>query len=315
MTFPAVPTRRRRLARRPETLADLLTIVGTQNGVANIIMQLSLPPVGHGVRESRVVSGSPRRYPMKRVRTTSLYLALAVEGSDRDRAVMREEVGKVHRAVHSTPESPVRYSGNSPDLQMWVAACLFRYYLDQYTMLYGEMSETELDTLTRNAAPLGTGLNVRPDAWPQSWAEFTAYWESKVPELAISPEIRHEFETLAGLDFLAEAWGAPGAGLKRIFGPVYHFMTRATLPQEFRDLMGWEWSDADQRRFERVLRMAAPIDPLLNPIVMRLIYRAFILDFRVRGRLGLPVLGTLRVSDLGIKDGGGIRRLAARWAA
>lgn len=303
---------RGRPRRAPRELRDLLTTVGMTNGVANIIMQLSLPPVGHGVSESRVRSGSPRRYPLKRARTTGQYLALSVMGSDDDRDEMRRAVAEVHTAVHSQDDSPVRYSGNSRELQVWVAMCLFRYYLDQYTLVHGPLDEKTLDALTKAAEPLATGVNVQPAEWPQTWAEFSARWQATVPKLSIDPVVRREFETLSNLTFVGEAWGPIGYALARLPGPVYQFMTRATLPPEFRDLMGWDWTDADERMLGRVLALVRLVDPLINPHLMQGFYRLQVADFRLRRRLGIPVMGTLQVSDTRIRDGGGLRRLARR---
>ncbi|GAA4810413.1 oxygenase MpaB family protein [Nocardioides caeni] len=303
-----------RTPRTPTRLADTFTTVGTTSSVANIVMQLSLPPVGEGVSESRVVSGSPRRRPVKRARTTATYLALATLGTEDDRAVMREAIAEVHRAVHSTPESPVRYSGNAADLQLWVAACLFRFFLDQFTTLYGPLDRAALDQLVANAAPLATGLNVKPADWPQDWPAFETYWDSMLPRLAISQEVRRDFESLADLSFLAEAWGGPGRLLSAVFGPTYHLMTRGNLPSHFRDLMRWSWTDADQRRFERVLWLQRWADRLGNRSVIRLFYRLHVWDFRLRRRLGIPVLGRLRLSEAMIRDGGGQRRWLRRSA-
>lgn len=315
----SVPIRDRTGARGkrrvPRELRDLMTTVGLTNGVANIIMQLSLPPVGHGVSESRVQSGSPRRYPLKRARTTGQYLALSVMGSDEDRDVMRSAVAEVHKAVHSRSDSPVKYSGNSRELQVWVAMCLFKYYLDQYTFVYGPLEEATLDHLTKAAEPLATGVNVEAAEWPQTWAEFCARWEATVPQLAIDPVVHREFETLSDLTFVGEAWGVIGYALAKVPGPAYRFMTRATLPPEFRELMGWDWTAADQRKFDRVLAVLRRIDPVINPLAMQLGYRLQVADFRLRRRLGLPVLGTLKVSATPIRDGGGLRRLARRRRA
>lgn len=288
----------------PRQLADTFTLVGQSSAVANIVMQLSLPPVGEGVSESRVVSGSPRRRPVKRGRTTLQYLALAALGTEQDRAAMREAVAEVHRAVVSTPSSPVRYSGNARDLQLWVAACLFRYFLDQYTFVHGRLSEGELDVLVRAGAPLATGVNVPEADWPSSWARFQGYWDSMLPRMSISPEVRRDFESLADLSFLAEAWGGVGRLVSRLLGRPYHWFTRANLPPYFRALMGWSWTVRDQRRFERVLRLIRVVDRVLNPWSTRLVYRVYVADFRLRRRFGLPVLGRLRVSDVMVRDGG-----------
>lgn len=270
-------------------------------------MQLSLPPVGEGVSESRIVSGSPRRRPIKRGRTTLQYLALAVMGSESDRTAMREAVAEVHRAVTSSPSSPVRYSGNARDLQLWVAVCLFRYYLDQYTIEFGQLTEPELDVLLRAGQPLATGVQVPAADWPASWPEYQQYWDSMLPKLSISAEVRRDFESLADLSFLAESWGFVGRAISRILGRPYHWFTRANLPQHFRDLMGWSWTQTDQRWFERIVKLLRIADRVLNPWATKLIYRVYILGFRLRRKLGLPVLGQLQVSDDLIRDGGGKR--------
>ncbi len=303
-----VPLRRR----PPRELRDLLTSIGLTNGVANIIMQLSLPPVGHGVSESRVASGSPRRYPLKRARTTGQYLALAVLGSEADRDVMRKAVAEVHTHVHSTETSPVRYSGNSRELQVWVAMCLFRFFLDQYTLVHGDLDEDTLDGLVCAAEPLATGVNVRSSEWPQSWAEYSRRWDAMLPNLSIDPVVHHEFTTLSNLSFVGEAWGPIGYLLARIGARPYRFMTRATLPPEFRAMMGWDWTAADERRLQRVLRVLRVIDTAINPYAMRLGYRLQVADFRMRHRLGVPVLGKTRILDTMIRDGGGARRFARR---
>lgn len=312
LPLPPWSAHRRPHGPAPRRLRDTMTTVGTSSSVANIIMQLSLPAVGEGVSESRVVSGSPRRRPVKRGRTTMTYLALATMGTEDDRTAMRREIARVHAQVRSTPDSPVAYNANAADLQLWVAACLFRYFLDQYRLLYGEMPRDALDDLTRSAAPLATGLNVRPDAWPSSWQAFEDYWDSMIPRLGISDQVRQDFEDLAHQRILAEAWGPIGRLVASTLGPSYAFLTRAHLPPYFRELMGWTWTEADQRRFERVLRLQALADRLGNRAVIRLGYRLHVVDFRLRRRVGLPVLGRLRISETMIRDGGGQRRRAWR---
>lgn len=298
--------------RRPQTLPDLVTAYGMTGGVANIIMQLALPAVGYGVHESRVVSGSPRRRPIKRTRTTSQYLAVAVFGDEADRARMRTEVGDVHKAVVSTSDSPVKYSGNSPELQKWVAACLFRFYLDQYTALYGDLPVTDLDVLTRSAAPLATTLNVRESAWPQSWDDFETYWNDMLPRLAIDEPIREDFESLAHLTFVTEAWGPLGAPIPLIGGRHYHFMTRANLPAEFRSMMEWDWTARDERRLRRAVVVYRLLDRVGGGALIRLGYRIAVADFRFRAAHTPRALGRMRVSGTPIKDGGGARWLARR---
>lgn len=313
--YPPIGSGRARYARStPPKLTDLLTTVGAFNNVANIVMQLSLPPVGHGVNESHVASGSPRRRPVKRARTTQLYLTVALMGNEADRTALREELRQVHTPIHSTTESPVKYSANAKDLQLWVAACLFRYYIDQYTILYGSLPIEQLDHLVQDGSVLATGVNVPHRDWPKDWLQFEQYWQQMLPRLAIAQPVRDDFESLADLTFLAEAWGWRGAILARMLGRTFHFLTRATLPPFFRELMGWDWTAADQHRFDRILRVIRPIDTALNPLLIATLYKLYLVDYRIRRLIGSTALGPLRLSEVAIKDGGGHRESVRRRA-
>ncbi|MBB3036654.1 uncharacterized protein (DUF2236 family) [Hoyosella altamirensis] len=53
---------------------------------SNVIMQLSRPGMGYGVVESQVDSGNLYKHPFKRARTTITYLAVAILGTDEDKA-------------------------------------------------------------------------------------------------------------------------------------------------------------------------------------------------------------------------------------
>lgn len=65
-------------------------------GPANVIMQLSLAPVGRGVVESTVDSGRFDLHPRKRGRTTLTYLAVAMLGTDEEREAYRAATNTSH---------------------------------------------------------------------------------------------------------------------------------------------------------------------------------------------------------------------------
>ena len=89
-------------------------------------MQLSLLPIGRGVAESRVEAGRLDAHPVKRFRTTVGYVAIALLGTEEERVAVRREVDRSHRPVHSMASDPVLSGAFDPDLQLWVAACLYR---------------------------------------------------------------------------------------------------------------------------------------------------------------------------------------------
>lgn len=92
---------------------------------ANVAMQLGWPEVAYGVIESKVESGALMKHPWKRLRTTEQYLAVALLGTDEERAAYREAINSAHRHVRSTETSPVKYNAFNRELQLWVAACLY----------------------------------------------------------------------------------------------------------------------------------------------------------------------------------------------
>ena len=112
-------------------------------GPANVIMQLARPGVGYGVKESRVESGRVDRHPIKRARTTFTYLAVATQGTDEQKAAFRRAVNRAHAQVYSTDESPVEYNAFDQDLQLWVAACLYKGVVDVYRLFVGEMDDAD----------------------------------------------------------------------------------------------------------------------------------------------------------------------------
>src|SRR5882757_6986742 len=131
-TKPGTPTGR-------AGIDDGLMGVALLAGPANVIMQLGRPGVGYGVLESRVESGRVDRHPIKRARTTFTYLAVATKGSDEQKAAFRRAVNRAHAQVYSTEESPVAYNAFDKDLQLWVAACMYKGGVDVYRMFIGEM--------------------------------------------------------------------------------------------------------------------------------------------------------------------------------
>ena len=151
--------------RRPTRAVDLLNPAAVLLPAANVIMQLSSPGVGYGVLESPVDSGNVYKHPFKRARTTGTYLAAATLGTDADRALIRAEVDKVHALVRSKPSSPLSYNAFDPRLQLWVAACLYRYYIDSHEFLYGPLDDESADAVYQDAKKLGTTLQVTCTAW------------------------------------------------------------------------------------------------------------------------------------------------------
>ncbi|MEV0335094.1 oxygenase MpaB family protein [Nocardia sp. NPDC050717] len=269
------------LARRRRYLSGFGAALG---GPANVIMQLSLPPVGRGVVESVVESGSFTAHPLKRGRTTLTYLAVAMVGTDEDRAAYRAAVGTAHRQVRSGPDSPVRYNAFDPRLQLWVAACLYRGTLDALTWLNGGLDETFVDELYRDAARFGTTLQVPAELWPADRAAFARYWDSMLGELSFDDEVRaYLLEQVVGL-------GPYRRHTRLLFGRANRFFTTGFLPQWFRDELGLAWSPRRQRVFELSLRAAGRFLAVMPESVRMQPFDLYLADMRRRRAKGLNLI-------------------------
>lgn len=258
-------------------------LAGVLAGPANVIMQLSHPPVAYGVLESKVESGRLTEHPLKRFRTTFTYLAVATLGTDPERDRYRRALDGVHAAVHSGPDSPVAYDAFDPELQLWVAACLYKGAEDVTTRFFGPMDGATADEFYRSSATLGTTLQVPPEMWPTDRAAFEEYWARGLARVSIDPTVRRYLYDMASLRFLPRP-------VRAVNGPLNLWLTIGFLPPEFRAAMGFRWSPQDQSRFDRLVGVLAALRRPLPARVRRFPLDWFLWDFRVRSKLGLRLL-------------------------
>lgn len=260
-----------------------LSPFGGLAGAANVIMQLSWPAVGYGVKESRVESGSAVKHPLKRSRTTFTYLAVALLGDEDDRRAFRRAVTRQHAQVYSTTSSPVPYRALDPELQLWVAACLYYGLIDTIERMHGPLPEDVADQLYLYSARLGTTLQVRPDMWPPDRAAFDRYWEESLAKVEIDDTIRRYLLSLVRLENLPRIF-------QLLFARNNTFWTTGFLPPVFRQQMQLPWSERDEARMARTLRFLGQVENLIPPAVKALPWSLLIADMRRRGRGGRPLV-------------------------
>jgi uncharacterized protein (DUF2236 family) len=271
------------MTRQPTRVSDLLNPAAVLAPAANVIMQLAHPGVGYGVLESPVDSGNVYKHPIKRARTTGTYLAAATIGTDADRALIRSAVDTAHAQVRSTPASPVAYRAFDPKLQLWVAACLYRYYVDQHEFLYGPLDDEAADAVYADASRLGTTLQVREGMWPADRAAFEEYWKRSLDDLHIDPPVREHLKGVAGMAFMPFP-------IRATLGRFNLFATAGFLPPEFRDMMRLRWGAAEQRRFDWLLAALRLADRLIPHRAWILGYQIYLWDMRARARRGRRIV-------------------------
>jgi uncharacterized protein (DUF2236 family) len=275
----------------PPELQALLGHFGLGAGNANVIMQLSRLPVGHGVARSRVDSGRVDKHPIKRLRTTVSYLAISLLGSEEERAAMRREVNRAHAQVRSQPSDPVPYNAFDPELQLWVAACLYWGTVDIYRKLYRHgLAPERADVLYQYCKRLGTTLQVREERWPADLDAFARYWEAGVAAIEMDDETRGYLQQLTQLEFLLAPLGRTGAPLRPLLRPLGRFLTLGYLPEPFRRELGLPWSARQQRRFDAYIRGYAALTRRLPRPLREYPMNVYLADARRRIRGGRPIV-------------------------
>jgi uncharacterized protein (DUF2236 family) len=250
---------------------------------ANVIMQLSRLPIGHAVAESKAPSGSLSKHPVKRTRTTLGYIMIALFGSDHERDVLRSEVNAQHRLIHSSEGDAVTYDAFDPELQLWVAACMYRGSLDAMSFLRGSPDEQERDLLLQRCARFATTLQVPASMWPSDQAAFDQYWDGAVRHIAVDDVTRTFLLRIASLKFLPRP-------LPRVLGPLHLFLTSGFLPEPFRMELGIEWTARQQVAFERCTHAAGVVNRYLPRSLREFPWNVVEFDTRRRIRKGHSIL-------------------------
>lgn len=264
-----------------DVLQESMSGLALAAAAANVVMQLARLPVGHGVANSEVDSGRVDKHPVKRTRTTLTYLAVALLGTDDERKAMRREVNRAHRQVRS--KEPVPYNAFDPELQLWVAACLYQGVEIIHRTLYGEPSPEEVAELYRAGARLGTTLQVKEEMWPADRAAFEEYWQDGLSKIEMDDLTRGYLRDLTELRFMP-------APVRLPFARTNRFLTLGFLPPRFREELGYSWTPRDQRRFDRLTRVLARTNGVLPRAAREFPFNFYLRDFRRRIRKNRPVV-------------------------
>jgi uncharacterized protein (DUF2236 family) len=289
VSAPPDPSRRRAPRQRGGLdMSDGLFGMSLIAGSANVIMQLARPGVGYGVVESKVDSGRADLHPIKRARTTIGYLAVVALGTEAERQAFKKAVDSAHRQVRSTKGSPVKYNAFDPELQLWVAACLYKGSVDLYRMFYGEIDEEEADQQYQEAKIFGTALQMNEEMWPADRAAFDKYWEDQLDSnIHIDGRVRDYLYRIAAARM--RGLTLPGPLHKLVEGPML-FITTGFLPQRFRDEMRLPWDANKQRQFDALIALLRIVNNATPGPVRRFPFNALMTDMRWRMRTGRPLV-------------------------
>lgn len=209
---------------------------------ATVAWQMANPGVGRGVARH---SATLER-PLDRLRATMGYVYAVSLGTDADRAAIARHVNRAHAPVRGPG-----YNAFDRDLQLWVAATLYRGAVDVYELFVGPVPAAARERLYRQAWAYGRTLQVEDGRWPADVAAFDAWWEQQLARLEVDDEVRAYMQAV--LDGGRSPWWVRPAL------PLQRLATAGLLPPRLRELFGLPWDAARERRWQLFRRWAPRI--------------------------------------------------------
>ncbi|OXM52591.1 oxygenase MpaB family protein [Amycolatopsis alba] len=226
-----------------------------------LVLQVAHPVVAAGVRDHSDYVEDPWTRLMRTAASLSIYVYGGPEGAryeaDRLRALHREFTG--------VDADGRRYGALNPHAYAWVHATLVMAPVDTQRFYGTPMTPSELDEYYAQMSDVGRILGLREQDLPSTWPEFERYYADMIDGFGPNDTISTLFETFRTVE---KPWRwLPGKSWARIRRGQL-FLIRATLPPVLRERLGLQWTERDQRRFDR-FRAVARVAVGLVPTTLR----------------------------------------------
>jgi uncharacterized protein (DUF2236 family) len=243
-------------------------------GGAAILLQLADPRIARGVAHHSAF----RERPLDRLLGTLDYIYAVGFGDEELAAAAIRAVNARHVPVRGDASAGgPGYSAFDDDAQRWVASTLLAVALDLHERLWGQLDAEAADAIVRGYGPYGLRLQASRAGWPESRAEFDAWWAERVAALSVGDDARAVVRSL-----LSGASALPPGSATLL--PLVRIITAALLPPAVRDAYGFRWT----RRAERVANgwfdVIAFVWPILPGVIRHAPMRASLRRARRRSR-------------------------------
>jgi len=205
-----------------------------------LLLQLAHPAVAQGVQDHSEF----KQNPFKRLQGTLEAVAGVVFGS----RALGDGIGRRVRWVHEFVVGP-GYTALEPSNLLWVHATLCDTALRCYEDLVEPLSAADRETYYAEMMEVAEVFGCPRVAQPQTYADFASYVSSTVEAMPVS-EVGRDLAQFILDPTLPLRLDVPMKPLLR----VQRTFTLGSLPPRLRAELGFDWSAADQARYERAVR-------------------------------------------------------------
>ncbi|HEX2314210.1 MAG TPA: oxygenase MpaB family protein, partial [Thermomonospora sp.] len=204
-----------------------------------LLLQVAHPKVAQGVADHSDL----RDRPLDRLLGTLDFLTIVTFGTEEEAV----RLGRAIRRMHERITGP-GYSGNDPDLQVWVNATLIEAALFVYTEILRSPGGDLAEEYVRQARYVADVLDCPPGAQPADLASFRRYMDEMIGGLRVSDTGREVMRAVLWPPRLR--WLGPALWLNR-------FLATGLLPEPVRAQYGLPWGPRRERVLWLLLRTGA----------------------------------------------------------
>ncbi|HET8840473.1 MAG TPA: oxygenase MpaB family protein [Ktedonobacteraceae bacterium] len=225
-----------------------------------VLMQLAHPLVALGVSNH----SDYMKDPFGRANRTFLRGEELTFGASRLARRSARMINNQHKHVHGImPIDAGRfrrgtpYDARDPELLLWVHATLIDTVLLCYQTFVQPLTHAEEEQYYQESKTSGHLLGLQPQQMPESIDDLKAYINEMVSSDSLAP-------TLQARELAFQTLFPPARPTLR---PLMHLnlnLTNALLPQQVREIYGFEWNRSQQRTFDlaaRSMRLVLPRMP------------------------------------------------------
>lgn len=220
------------------------------SGPSALLMQLAHPLIAAAIHEHSLVM----THPFQRAIHTIQLTQRKAFGSDIVAHDAARTINRLHAHVQGTLSvdagaytKGTHYKAHDPQLLLWVHATLIVTALRAYALLIGPLSDTEKEQYYQETKARVRLLGLPLDAMPVSLMDLEQYVDGMLNSnrLVVTPQASQLVQKVLFPTSLLPL---------RLLARFNLFMTCALIPPPFRMMFGLQWTDRQQRKFDRLAR-------------------------------------------------------------
>jgi uncharacterized protein (DUF2236 family) len=244
------------------------------------VLQNMLPSLGQGVEDHSVWFDET----LARLQRSIPPIFNTVYGADGEAA--GHQVRDFHKPIKGKLPDGSPYSALNPATFYWAHACFVEHLITATDTFIRRLTEQEKAQIFAESVTWFARYGVSARGTPQTYAEFTAYFDRMLAEELVGHRI-----AVYGVGYARKGWPRPAKVhralwwlVRRPVNAASAFVTIGGLPPRARQLLGLSWDDRRERRYQRFARVCRALDTVYSRLPGK--YRMHVIPLRAFQREG-----------------------------